>query len=183
MTKYFKILFLNEKFYRILVYIYLLIFFVSPQIKFLNLKLNIFDTGLYTSNLFSIYHLNNLEGLISGHFQPLLYLISNLFFFTDKYVINILLLIQSFVLISPIFIGKKENKIKLLYLISFPVWYINFNGFHIDTLVIPLLYLCLTTEKIYKYFFLLIIISKKKNYIYNYLYISKFIYLYCLQIN
>ena len=131
---------LENKFF---LYTYLLFFFTSPHIKFLNLKLNIFDTGLYVSNLYQIYNIENLNGLFIGHAQIILYFFSFLFFLTDKYVVNLLLIIQSLCLISPIFFCKR-NKKKFLYLIFFPLWYINYNGFHIDSLVVPFIYLYLT---------------------------------------
>ena len=91
-------------------YIYLLFFFTSPHIKFLNLKLNIFDTGLYVSNLYQIYNIENLNGLFIGHAQIILYFFSFIFFLTDKYVVNLLVISESLSLIRPILICER-NKI------------------------------------------------------------------------
>lgn len=142
-------------------YAYISIFFVTPQIKFLNLKLNIFDTGLYVSNLYSIFNIENLNGIFLGHAQLILFPLSYIFLLTEKYVINFLLILQSLCLISPIFFFK-ENKKKFLYLIFFPNWYINYNGFHIDCLIIPFIYFYMVTEGKSRYYFLIPLIFIKE---------------------
>lgn len=146
-------------------YFFIIIFILSPQIKFLNLSLNIFDTGLYASNLYSIHYFNNLNGIFMGHFQPILLILSKIYLFTDKFSINALILLQSLCLISPVFFYKNSDKLKLVYLISFPLWYINYNGFHTDVFIVPLLFLLLNFKTNYKYIFLFSFILIKEIYI------------------
>ena len=59
-----------------LAYIYVFLFLLLPQLKILNLKINIFDTGVYLVNLYNIIENKNYYGLINGHFQPILLLLS-----------------------------------------------------------------------------------------------------------
>ncbi len=159
--KFYEKFLINKFFF----YFFLFFFFLSPHLKFLNLELNIFDTGLYASNLYSIHHLNNFNGIFIGHFQPILILLSKIHFITDKYSINILLFLQSVCLISPIFFLKNSLKLKLIYLLSFPVWYINFNGFHTDSLIIPFLYLALTLKSNFRYLCIISFLLIKEIYI------------------
>lgn len=154
-------LLLNSKYFT---YSYLLFFFIAPHLKFLNLRLNIFDTGLYTSNLYSIFKIENINGLFIGHAQLILYPISFIFLFTEKYAINFLLILQSLCLISPIFFLKKNSE-KVIYLIFFPIWYINFNGFHIDSLIVPIIFLYLSSNNNKKYFLLILMVLIKEIFI------------------
>lgn len=147
------------------IFTFIVIFILSPQVKFLNLSLNIFDTGLYASNLYSIHYFNNLNGIFIGHFQPILLVLSKIHLLTDKFLINFLILLQSLCLISPIFFYKSSDKLKLVYLISFPLWYINYNGFHTDVFVVPLLFMLLSLKNNYKYIFLFTLILIKEIYI------------------
>ena len=147
------------------IFTFIVIFILSPQVKFLNLSLNIFDTGLYASNLYSIHYFNNLNGIFMGHFQPILLILSKIYIFTDKFSINALILLQSLCLISPVFFYKNSDKLKLVYLISFPLWYINYNGFHTDVFIVPLLFLLLNFKTNFKYIFLFSFILIKEIYI------------------
>lgn len=132
-------------------YIYIFIFLLLPQLKILNLKINIFDTGIYLINLFNIIENDNYFGLINGHFQPILLFVSLILRLNFNYADHIILLLQSIILLLPyIFLKFKKDKNSFLYLFYFPVWLVNLNGFHTDAFIYPLFFLYLLEKDIKK---------------------------------
>ena len=125
----------------IIIFFFILLFFVFPQLKILNLKINVFDTGIYLSNLSNMIHHQNYTGIYNGHFQPCLYIISKILKLNFNYADNILLFLQSLFLVSPIlFLKQVSCKLTFFYIIFLPMWLINLNGFHVDSLIVlPLL--------------------------------------------
>jgi Predicted membrane protein (DUF2079) len=132
-------------------HIFILLFLLLPQLQILNLRINIFDTGIYLVNLYNIIENNNYYGLVNGHFQPILYLISLILRINFNFADHIILLLQSIVLLLPyLILNLKENKNSYLYLYFFPIWLVNLNGFHVDCFIYPLLFLYLFEKEIKK---------------------------------
>ena len=131
--------------------IFILLFLLLPQLQILNLKINIFDTGVYLLNLYNIIENDNYYGLINGHLQPILYLISLILRINFNFSDHILLLLQSIVLLLPyLILNLREDENSYLYLYFFPIWLVNLNGFHVDCFIYPLLFLYLFEKEIKK---------------------------------
>jgi|LakMenEpi03Aug12_release.lakeMendotaPanAssembly.Ray.scaffolds.fasta_scaffold48810_1 hypothetical protein len=129
-------------------YIYIFLFLLLPQLKILNLKINIFDTGVYLVNLYNMVENNNYFGILNGHFQPVLFFVSLILRLNFTYADHIILLLQSTILLIPfIFLKYKKNENAYLYLFFFPLWLINLNGFHTDSFIYPLFFLYLLEKE------------------------------------
>jgi hypothetical protein len=140
----------NKKY---LAYFYVVLFLLLPQLKILNLKINIFDTGIYLVNLYNIIENKNYYGLINGHFQPILLLLSLILRINFSFGDHIILLLQSIILLIPfIFLEIKKNENSYLYLFFFPIWLVNLNGFHTDAFIYPLFFFYLIEKEIKKKF-------------------------------
>ena len=126
---------LENLFFFIILFIAL---FTIPSIYNYNYGLNYFDQGSFINKLSRIENGYFLES-VKGHFQPILILIS---FFTKIISLELksyfLIFIQSLFLSIPIIYF--ENKIKILYSISFIVWSAALIGFHTDVLSLIFIY-------------------------------------------
>ena len=114
-----------------------LLFVLIPQVQILNLKINVFDTGVFLSSIFNIINNNNYSVIYDGHLQLCLLPISFLIKFYPTNADHLLLLIHSFSIILPsIYLFKINPQYSLAYIIFFPIWFINMNGFHTDAFVL-----------------------------------------------
>lgn len=150
------------------------IFIIMPLIKYFNWQSNYADFGIFENIIY-----NFSKGLFTvvfdGHFSPVYSIFGSLLFvlniFSIEYLVSyIALLIQSLCILSPalFFFYKKKYFLANIYLLFPPIWFLNYNDFHIDTLVIPILFFSIYSYHNFKssnlYFFLILSLILIKEY-------------------
>ena len=141
-----------------ILYFIIILFFILPQIKLVNTYSTYFDLQIYINKIkdienFLIYKNKSHIEIILIFFHFLNQLVQKNFLF-----VKILLFLQSFILICPIFFLKTN---KLLYLLNPIIWNLNIFDFHTESLAVPVLFLIffyLYREKYNKIFILSIIL-------------------------
>lgn len=158
----------------------LIILFISfPLLRYYSLNARVADFGFYLVELNAIS-----KGEYWRAFHDHINLISILYsLFQIIFKSNfpfVLLLVQSLCLLSPLYIYRRFHiKYLLFYVLFPPIWYINLNDFHYETLAFPLLLLLLNLiDKKSNYFFinLFLLFCIKESYIVLGLFITIFAY-------
>ena len=133
------------------------VFMAMPISKYLFNNSNYADFGIFENSIYKITT-GNSSIFLDGHFSPIFFLFSAILSFfqilsIDFFFSYFLILFQSFIILTPAiyFYFKRENLLTFVYLLCPPIWFLNFNDFHIDVLIIPII------------FFSLIIYFKKPN--------------------
>jgi uncharacterized membrane protein len=129
---YFNILFLkNEKTNLILIFSILILFISLPLVKLFNSNATFFDLGFYLNKIQDI-QLNN--KIFLGHFEFYLYFIKKFLniFLPNKFHGYGLIIIQSCILLMPVFFIKKKI-ILYSYLLNPIIWNLNIFDFHSES--------------------------------------------------
>ena len=116
---------------------------LMPALKYYSIHTTFMDLGIFFRHFFHIEKLGWLLTLFYGEVQPLLPIYSEIFYWPPNDLgVYLILIIQSLLLIAPaLYIKKYEtNTIFYAYILFFPVWFIALFDFHIDHLLIPLLF-------------------------------------------
>lgn len=143
---------IEYKFYTVLIVIFLTITFLQFN-KFYNFNYNHFDLGVELHDTYQVF-IGNFENIFQGHIKPLK-LVLALIFYLDNIYLEFLLfsIIQSFLILSPIFFLKK-NILNILYLSNPVTWIFLLGDFHYDFFLIPMFFFTFYLgEKNTKYYF------------------------------
>ena len=111
--------------------------------KYLALHSTVFDLGVFLSNLHSLHAAGQWWRAFLGHAQPLLPVYAQVYrLVPDQAAPLLLLTCQAFVLALPALLaGRRHGMLAALaYALYFPVWTNGLFDFHLDHLLIPLLY-------------------------------------------
>ena len=160
--------------------LFIIIFILSPLIRYHSLNSRIADFGFYLIELNAIAN-----GDYWRAFHDHINIISIFFSFFQKIFKSnfsyILLFIQSLCLLTPLFFYKKFHiKYLFFYLLFPPIWYINLNDFHYETLAFPILLILLkmiNNKSNYTFLILFLLFCIKETYIVLGLFILIFSYL------
>jgi uncharacterized membrane protein len=116
---------------------------VMSCLKYLALHSTVFDLGVFLSNLHSLHAAGQWWRAFLGHAQPLLPLYAQVYrLVPDQAAPLVLLVSQAFVLALPAFFAGRRHGVlaAMAYALFFPVWTNALFDFHLDHLLIPLLY-------------------------------------------
>ncbi len=134
---------LKVRFPYIMIVVVIISILIMTSMKYLTLHSSYFDLGVFSNNLFLIYSASDFGLLFAGHAQPYLWFYSYIFSLAPKgYGSLAIILIQALILMSPLFwlVRRYSLIYTLAYLSFFPLWFNLLNDFHIDHLVVPLLF-------------------------------------------
>jgi uncharacterized membrane protein len=116
---------------------------VMSCLKYLALHSTVFDLGVFLSNLHSLHVAGQWWRAFLGHAQPLLPVYAQVYrLVPDQAAPLVLLVSQAFVLALPAFFaGRRHGTLAALaYALFFPVWTNALFDFHLDHLLVPILY-------------------------------------------
>ena len=118
------------------------IFSVISVGKYLALNSTYFDLGQIIRNLNLIFFEKEYHHIISS-FSVIKIFLAQIFFFSEKYTVYILLISQSIILSCPLLFFKDKyfynaKYLRWLYITHFSVWYFAIFDFHVDVFIIPL---------------------------------------------
>jgi len=116
---------------------------IMSCLKYLALHSTVFDLGVFLSNLHSLHAAGQWWRAFLGHAQPLLPVYAQVYrLVPDQAAPLVLLASQALVLALPAFLaGRRHGMLAALaYALYFPVWTNGLFDFHLDHLLIPLLY-------------------------------------------
>ncbi|QAZ65953.1 DUF2079 domain-containing protein [Solidesulfovibrio carbinolicus] len=116
---------------------------VMSCLKYLALHSTVFDLGVFLSNLHSLHVAGQWWRAFLGHAQPLLPVYAQVYrLVPDQAAPLVLLVSQAFVLALPAFFaGRRHGTLAALaYVLFFPVWTNALFDFHLDHLLVPILY-------------------------------------------
>jgi uncharacterized membrane protein len=120
--------------------IFFLVFFILSSIKIYNLRSSYFDLGFYLN-----YYLN----LVTGNYYVLFnsnYQLANLLLYPIMKILPFyywsyfLIFFQSICLSLPIFFLKNRVNFICIYLLSAVLWFTALTEFHLDTIIIPIIF-------------------------------------------
>jgi uncharacterized membrane protein len=116
---------------------------VMSCLKYLALHSTVFDLGVFLSNLHSLHVAGQWWRAFLGHAQPLLPVYAQVYRLAPDQAAPLALLVsQAFVLALPAFFaGRRHGTLAALaYALFFPVWTNALFDFHLDHLLVPILY-------------------------------------------
>ena len=116
---------------------------VMSCFKYLALHSTVFDLGVFLSNLHSLHVAGQWWRAFLGHAQPLLPVYAQVYRLAPDQAAPLALLVsQAFVLALPAFFaGRRHGTLAALaYALFFPVWTNALFDFHLDHLLVPILY-------------------------------------------
>lgn len=116
---------------------------VMSCLKYLALHSTVFDLGVFLSNLHSLHAAGQWWRAFLGHAQPLLPVYAQVYrLVPDQAAPLVLLTAQALVLALPALLaGRRHGMLAALaYALYFPVWTNGLFDFHLDHLLIPVLY-------------------------------------------
>lgn len=116
---------------------------VMSCLKYLALHSTVFDLGVFLSNLHSLHVAGQWWRAFLGHAQPLLPVYAQVYrLVPDQAAPLVLLVSQALVLALPAFFaGRRHGTLAALaYALFFPVWTNALFDFHLDHLLVPILY-------------------------------------------
>ena len=126
---------------------FLLLFALSiilmPALKYYSIHTTFMDLGIFFRHFFHIEKLGWFLTVFYGEVQPLLPIYSKIFYWPPNDLgVYLILIIQSLLLIAPaLYIKKYETNTSFYaYILFFPVWFIALFDFHVDHLLVPLLF-------------------------------------------
>ncbi|MFU2209400.1 DUF2079 domain-containing protein [Solidesulfovibrio sp. C21] len=111
--------------------------------KYLALHSTVFDLGVFLSNLYSLHRYGEWWRAFLGHAQPLLPLYAQVYrLVPDQAAPLVLLTVQGLVLALPALMAARRYGMlaALAYALYFPVWTNALFDFHLDHLLIPILF-------------------------------------------
>lgn len=111
--------------------------------KYLALHSTVFDLGVFLSNLYSLHRYGEWWRAFLGHAQPLLPLYAQVYrLVPDQAAPLVLLTLQGLVLALPALLSARRYGMlaALAYALYFPVWTNALFDFHLDHLLIPILF-------------------------------------------
>ncbi|WP_300159692.1 DUF2079 domain-containing protein [Solidesulfovibrio sp.] len=116
---------------------------VMACLKYLALHSTVFDLGVFLSNLYSLHAFGQWWRAFLGHAQPLLPVYAQVYrLVPDQAAPLVLLTAQAFVLALPaLWAGRRYGLLAAVaYGLFFPVWTNGLFDFHLDHLLIPILF-------------------------------------------
>ncbi|MHC1790810.1 DUF2079 domain-containing protein [Solidesulfovibrio sp.] len=116
---------------------------VMSCLKYLALHSTVFDLGVFLSNLHSLHAAGQWWRAFLGHAQPLLPVYAQVYrLVPDQAAPLVLLTVQALILALPALLaGRRHGMLAALaYALYFPVWTNALFDFHLDHLLIPVLY-------------------------------------------
>jgi len=114
--------------------------------KYLALHSTVSGLGLTLSSLYSIHNTGHWWLAFTGHARPLLLVFAGVYrLVPDQAAPFVLLILQALLLALPAFLAARRygGLAALAYGLYFPVWTNALNGFHLDHLLIPMLFVFL----------------------------------------
>ena len=116
---------------------------VMACFKYLALHSTVCDLGVFLSNLYSVHTYGQWWRAFLGHAQPLLPLYALIYrLVPDQAAPLVLLILQAFALALPALLAARRYGLlaALAYALYFPVWTNGLFDFHLDHLLIPILF-------------------------------------------
>lgn len=116
---------------------------VMACLKYLALHSTVFDLGVFLSNLYSLHKYGEWWRAFLGHAQPLLPLYAQVYrLVPDQAAPLVLLVFQALLLALPALFAAKRHGLlaALAYALYFPVWTNALFDFHLDHLLVPILF-------------------------------------------
>lgn len=131
---------------RINIYLFIILALILAGLsvlKYDSLHSMYFDLGIFLSDFYNLIYYNEWWRTGGGHFQPLMLFWSIIFvIFPIKIAPFIVLSLQGILLALPmVWLVRRYGYLpSLAFALYFPLWYVALNDFHMDNMVVPLLF-------------------------------------------
>jgi len=134
---------IRSRFLNITILIIYLILILEVNLRLYSLSSNVADLGFFIHNISNA--LSNPSIIVTGHVQPLILPLSLLINIVPVSFKGYLLInLQAFIVILTGYLLYKQinNYIGFIYSVNLPIWIMTLFDFHLDVLILPLIFFC-----------------------------------------